>query len=103
MNGHNALFSEEMIKTGNGVRIAPLPESTPESDQTSVRIASTHVAYQFDCFGSMLIGMMMKASRTVPDGIPRTVITVFPTLYILTVGLIFTCSFRNTILFSVFN
>lgn len=56
--------------------MALVSEFDPENDQSGIRIASVHIPNQFALIQSMLIGMM-RASGSVPEGIPRAVITVF--------------------------
>ena len=46
------------------------------------------------------LGMVMRTARMVLQEFNRTVIAMLTTINILTVGLIFNCSFRNTIFFS---
>ena len=65
-----------------------------------MRIAPAHILDELDFIGSMLVRVVMRTARTVSEGFNRTVIATLPAINILTVGLIFNCSFRNAIFFS---
>ena len=103
MNSHNALLFEEAVKTGNGAFIATLHEFYPENDQTGMRIAPAHIPDEFDLFKSVLVWMGMRTSGTIAQGIPGTIVTVFPTINVLTVGFILHSSFGNPIAVCVVN
>lgn len=66
-------------------------------------ITSAHILDQLDLFRSMLIWMGMRTFGTIAQGIPGTIVTVFPTINILTVGFIFYRSFGNPITVCVVN
>ena len=58
---------------------------------------------EFPFMGGMLVGMMVRPSGAIAQGVPGAVITAFPAVNILPVGLIFDSCFGDPILFSVTN
>ena len=88
MNGHDALFSEETVKPCKRAGIAALSELDPEDNETIMRISAAHIADEFDLGVGMLIRVMVRASGTVAKRVPGAVITAFPTIDILPVGLV---------------
>ena len=74
MNGHDALFSKESVKAGDGPGIAALPELNPENDQAGIGVAPAQVLDEPDLLGSMLVGMMVRASGAVAQRVPGAVI-----------------------------
>lgn len=51
----------------------------------------------------MLVGMGMRTSGTITQGILGAIVASFPTIDILTVSLVFDSCFGDSITFSVFN
>lgn len=100
---HNALFSEEAVKAGNGTGIASLSELDPEDHKAGIRIAPAHMGDEFPLIGSMLVGMMVRPSGAIAQRVPGAAITAFPAVNILPVGLIFDSGFGDPILFSITN
>ena len=90
-------------ESGDRTGIAPLFEFYPKDDQTGMRIASAHILDQFDLVRSVLIWMGMRTSGTIAKRVPGAVITFFPSVNILAIGFVFTCSLGNTMFFSVVN
>ena len=103
MDSHNALFSEEAVKAGNRAGIASLPELDPEDHKAGIRIAPAHMGDEFPLIGGMLVGMMVGPSGAIAQRVPGAVITAFPAVNILPVGLIFDSGFGAPILLSVTN
>ena len=103
MDSHNALFSEEAVKAGNRTGIASLPELDPEDHKADIRIAPAHIGDEFPLIRGMLIGMMVRSSGAIAQRVPGAVITAFPAVNILPVGLIFDSGFGDPILFGVTN
>ena len=89
MNRHEALFSEDTVKAGDGAGVAALPELDPENDQAGVGIPAAHIADQLEFLRGMLVWMGMRAAGTVTQGVPGAVIAPLPTVDILPIGLIF--------------
>lgn len=75
---HDTLLFEETVETGDGAFITTLHEFDPENDQSGMRIASAHIPDQFNLVRSMLVWMGMGTSGTVAQGIPGTIVAVFP-------------------------
>ena len=103
MDRHNSLFSEEAVKAGNGTGIASLSELDPEDHKAGIRIAPAHMGDEFPLIGGMLVGMMVRPSGAIAQRVPGAVITAFPAVNILPVGLIFDSGFGDPILFSITN
>ena len=101
--GHKPLFAKKTVESGNGTGVATPGKFHPEDNQTVMRIASAHISDKFDFLRSVLVGVMMWPSGTIPEGFNRAIISPSPSVNILTVGFIFYGSFRDTMLFSVFN
>ena len=101
MDGHDALSFEETVKTGNGAGVTALDKLHPEDDQPCIRIASAHIRDELDLLRGMLVRMMMRASGTVPEGLNRAIKALFPSVDVLSVGLIFDGSVGDTVLFSI--
>ena len=101
--GHKPLFAKKTVESGNGTGVATPGKFHPEDNQTVMRIASAHISDKFDFLRSVLVGVMMWPSGTIPEGFDRAIISPSPSVNILTVGFIFYGSFRDTMLFSVFN
>lgn len=64
---------------------------------------SSQIRNEFDFIRGMLIWMMMWSSRMIKQRFDRAVIAPFPTLNILSVGLVFNGSFGDTIFLGVTN
>ena len=103
MDSHNALFSEEAVKAGNRTGIASLPELDPEDHKAGIRIAPAHIGDEFPLIRGMLVGMTVRSSGTIAQRVSGAVITAFPAVNILPVGLIFDSGFGDPILLSVTN
>ena len=97
------LFLKEAVETRDGTFISALPEFHPENNQTSMRIAPTHIPDELDLFRSMLVRMGMGTPGAVTQRVPGAVIAVFPAINILAVGFIFDSSFGNAKALSVFD
>lgn len=103
MYSHDPLFPEEAVKPGNGAGIAALPEFDPKDHKTGIRISSAHIHNQLNFFRGVLIGVVMRSARALPEGVSGAVITSFPAVDILPIGFIFDGSFCDTKFFSVLN
>lgn len=103
MNCQNALFPEETVETGDGAGITTLPELNPENDQTGIGITAAHVPNQFDFLRGMLIGVVVRPPGAVTQGFNGAVIAAFPTIDVLSVGLVFDRSLSDAIFFSILN
>lgn len=101
MHGHDTLFSKDTVKTGNGAGVSALPELDPENDEAGMRVSAAHIADQPKLIRGMLIGMRMGATGAIPKGVPGAVIAAFPTVDILSVGLIFDSRFGDTKFLSI--
>jgi len=99
----NALFSQEAIESGDGAGVSPLHELDPKDDQSGIWIASAHIRDELPFGIGMLVGVMVRFSGTVPKGFDRTIKTTFPTINILSVGLISDSGLGDTILIRVMN
>lgn len=97
------MFSEDTVKAGDGTGITALAELDPEDDEAGMRVSAAHIADQPKLLRGMLIGMRMGASGAIPKGVPGAVIASFPTVDILSVGLIFDSSFGNAKTLSIFD
>lgn len=103
MNRHHAQPFQEAVEAGDGTGIAALPEFDPKDNKPHVRVASAHIRDQLDLIRGMLVGMVVRPSGAVAQGLDGAVITAFPTVNILPVGLIFNGSFGNAVFFSIFD
>jgi len=103
MDSHHALLFEETVQAGNGTGIAALHELDPENDKTGVGITSAHIGNKLDFFRGMLVRMVVWPSGEVAQRLDGAVITAFPAVDILPVGLVLDRGFRNPIFVSVFN
>ena len=102
MYSHDPLFFKEAVKARDGAGIAALPELNPEDDETSMGVSAAHIEDQLDFGIGMLVGVVKRAAGTVPQGVPGAVITAFPAIDILSVGLVFDSSLRNAIFICIF-
>ena len=100
---HDALPFEESIEAGNGTGIAALHELYPENDETSIRVAPAHIEDKFDFLRGMLVGMMVRLSGTVTQGLDGAIKAAFPAVNILPVGLVFNGGISNSVFVSVLN
>ena len=96
MDSHNPLLFQETVETGNGAGITALPEFDPEDNKPGIRVSSAHIHDELDLIPGMLVGMRVRFSGTVTQGLNRAVITAFPTVNILPVGFIFNGSFGDS-------
>lgn len=103
MDRHNALFPEETVETGDGAGITTLSELDPENDQTGIGVTAAHVPNQFDFLRGMLIGVAVRTSGAITQGLNGAVIATFPTIDVLPVGLVFDRSLSDAIFFSILN
>ena len=101
MHGHDTLFSKDTVKTGNGAGVSALPELHPENDEAGMRIPAAHILDELDLISGMLIRMAERSSGAVTEGVPGAVIASFPTVDILSVGLIFDSRFGDTKFLSI--
>ena len=101
MDGHDALFAEEAVKPGDRAGITTPPEFDPKNNETVMGIAAPHILDEFDLLRGMLAGMMVRSSGAITQRVPGAIITAFPAVDILPVGLIFNSSFGDAIFVSV--
>lgn len=102
-DSHHFLLPKETIQSCNRAGIAPLAKLDPEDNQTCIRISAAHITNEFRFGVGMLIGMVKRSSGVIPKGVNGAVITAFPTVDILAVGLVFDGRLRNTIFICVIN
>ncbi len=82
-------FFEKTVETGDRAFLSTLHKFYPENDPFGTGIASAHILDQFDLVRSVLIWMAMRASGTIPERIPGTIVAVFLAINILA-GLFYT-------------
>ena len=103
MDCHDTLFFEEAIQPGNGTGIAALHELNPENNKTGMRISSAHIGDKLDLGRGMLVRMVVRSAGEITQGLNGAVITTFPAVDVLPVGLVFNGSVGDTIFFSIFD
>ena len=101
MDRRKALFFEEAVESWYGAGIAALPELDPENDETSIRVTASHIEDKLLFLRSMLVRVMVRASGTISQGVNGAIKTVFPTVDILAVGLVFNSCFSDAKLLSI--
>ncbi len=80
--------AQETVKSGDGSGIATLAQLHPEDHQTGVRISAAHVLDELDLGLCMLIWMAVRPVRAVGKGPKGTVVLLFPTVDVLSGGLV---------------
>lgn len=96
-----ALSAQETVKASDRTRITTQAKFDPKDDKPIMGIAPAKIRNKFDLLRGMLVGMMMRSAGTVTQGLPGAVITPFPAINILTIGLVFDGSLRHTVLVSI--
>ena len=103
MERHDALFFEETVQPGNGTGIAALHEFNPENNETGMWISSAHISDKLYLGRGMLVRMVVWPAGESAQGLNGAVITPFPAVDVLPVGLVFNGSVSDTIFFSIFD
>lgn len=103
MERHDALFFEETVQPGNGTGIAALHELNPENNKTGMWISSAHISDKLYLGRGMLVRMVVWPAGESAQGLNGAVITPFPAVDVLPVGLVFNGSVSDTIFFSIFD
>lgn len=68
MYSHDALFYEETVEAGDGARISTLRGLDPEDDKSGIRVTASHIQDKFLFLWSMLVGVMVRASKVFAQG-----------------------------------
>ena len=103
MDSHDALFFKKAVEASNGTGIAALHEFNPENGEACMGVTPAHIGNEFDFFWGMLVRVVVRPSGEITQGLDGAVITAFPAVDILPVGLVLGSSIRNPILVSIFN
>ena len=100
---HNPVPAQDAVKAGDGTSITTLHELDPEHDQPGMRVSTAHVRDEFELLRCMLVGMAVRASGTIPEGVPGAIIAVLPTIDVLPVNAVTNSSLGNAVFMRILN
>ena len=80
--------AQELVQTGDGSGIAPLPEFDPKYNQTGMWVPAAHIPNEGNFLFCMLIRVTVRAVRAVCKRTNRPIIFLPPAVDILSAGLV---------------
>ena len=82
---HLSPLFQKAVQAGNRSRVASLTELDPEDHDPCMGISAAHVQDEFDLLRCVLIGMVVRAVRSVSQGGQRAVVPFTPAVDVLPV------------------
>ena len=76
------------VQAGDGSGVAALTQFDPKHNQTGVGVPAAHILDELDLGVGVLVGMAVRAMRSVCQGLKCTVILLTPPVDVLSAGLV---------------